>query len=650
VKPARHRIGTRMGAGLGLILLLMIALVLLGILSMRNINKKMDTIVKRNNKQIWYSNVIKDSVHTIDEAMLTLIQTRNEEWNNFEHVKILTARATYDSALERLEEMERSDKGRELIAKLKTAVAEVRSHVAKATDLTLVGHYREARAVYLNDARSAVFALHQVCSELVTYEEGQSNARYNEAVGTYIAARNIFIAIAALMVLFAVSAAVILTRSITKPIRKGVDIANRLAEGDLDMEIEVENHDETGQLLSSMKNMVERLRQAKELEQQLIESQKLETVGRLAGGIAHDFNNMLNVILGSAQLIKMRPGIDGKTYDRCVLVEDAVARAAGFVRQLLAFSRKQMLELKVIDLCRIVEDFEKMIRRMIGEHIEMVIIRTDAPATVKIDVAQINQVLLNLVVNAREAMPEGGRLIIEICRATLDSEDTVRHAGAAPGDYIALSVADTGTGMDEDVTRNIFEPFYTTKETGTGLGLSVVYGIIRQHGGFLTVESTVGKGTTFKVYLPSAEGVPAERRDDRQQSGTIEGDGTILVVEDDDELRATASELLTILGYNVLTASDGLEGVEVYREHHKHIDLVLLDMVMPRMGGYEAYQEMRKIEPSVPSLFVTGYNMTDTAAGLNGENGIEAIQKPYTVAGLSSKIKEIIGRKSCIAA
>ena len=524
MKPARHRIGTRMGAGLGLILLLMIALVFLGILSMKNINKKMDTIIKRNNKQIWYANVIKDSVHTIDEAMLTLIQTRNEEWNNFEHVKILTARATYDSAIEKLEELERSDKGRELIARLKAAVVEVRRHGARATDLTLVGRYREAGAVYLNDARSSVSALHQVCSELVAYEDGQSNARYNEAVDTYIAARNIFIAIAALMILFAVSAAVVLTRSITKPIRKGVDIANRLAEGDLDdIEIEVKNHDETGQLLFSMKNMVEKLRQTKELEQQLLESQKLETVGRLAGGIAHDFNNMLNVILGSAQLIKMKPGLDGKTYDRCVLVEDAVARAAGFVRQLLAFSRRQMLELKVIDLGRIVEDFEKMIRRMIGEHIEMVIIRTDTPSAAKVDVAQINQVLLNLAVNAREAMPEGGRLMVELCRARLDSDHILPHGDAVPGDYIVLSVTDTGIGMSEDVARNIFEPFYTTKRSGTGLGLSVVYGIVRQHGGFLTVESAVGKGTTFKVYLPSEEDVEAECRDDEQQPGGNRG-------------------------------------------------------------------------------------------------------------------------------
>ena len=372
---ARYRIGTRMGAGLGLILLLMIALVLLGILSMRNINNKMDTIIKQNNKQIWYANMIKDSIHIIDESMLTLIQARNEEWNSFEHVKILTARATYNSALEKLEDLERSKEGRDLIARLKVAVETVRNHVIKATDLTLVGRYKEATAIYLNNARGAVSALHQVCSELVAYEDRQSNERYSEAVDTYIAAKKIFIALAVAMVLFAVTAAVILTRSITRPIRKGVDIANRLAEGDLDVEIEVKNQDETGQLLSAMKNMVERLRQAKELEHQLLESQKLETGRKAGGGIAHDFNNMLNVILGSAQLIKMKPGLDSKIYDRCVVVEDAVARAAGFVRQLLAFSRKQMLELKVVDLYRIVEDFEKMIRRMIGEHIEMGIIQ-----------------------------------------------------------------------------------------------------------------------------------------------------------------------------------------------------------------------------------------------------------------------------------
>ena len=174
-------------------------------------------------------------------------------------------------------------------------------------------------------------------------------------------------------------------------------------------------------------------------------------------------------------------------------------------------------------------------------------------------------------------------------------------------------MTDTGIGMSEETASNVFEPFFTTKESGTGLGLSVVYGIVRQHGGFLTVQSETGKGTTFKVHLPSAVDLDVEDMDDQRELRTIHGDGTILIVEDDDELRATATDLLTILGYNVLTASDGIEGVEVYREHHKDIDLVLLDMVMPRMSGYEAYQEMKKIEPSVPSLFVTGYNMTDAA-------------------------------------
>ena len=649
MKIGRHMIGTRMGLGLGLIMVLMISLILLGTLSMRSIKEKMDAIINQNNKQIWYANVINDSVHSIDEAMLTLIQTKDDEWNNFEHVKILTARETYKDAVEKLEHLEDSVEGRRLVERLKAALAQAMDHNVRTADLTLNGRHREAAVAYLSDARTAVAALHQICSELVTFEEKKSNSRYSEAVNTYHAAYHLFIAIAAAMVLFAVTAAVILTRNITGPIRKGVEIANRLAEGDLDVQIHVTTKDETGQLLSAMKNMVERLKQTKELEHQLLQSQKLETVGRLAGGIAHDFNNMLNVVLGSAELIRMQPDLNRKTYDRCVTIEKAVARAAGFVKQILAFSRRQVLELKFVDLQQVVGDFEKMVRRMVGEHIEMVVHWGEDIPVVKADVAQINQVLLNLVVNAREAMPEGGRLSIDVSRMAVDPGFVLKHPGARSGDYVVISVQDTGVGISRDVLDNIFEPFFTTKASGTGLGLSVVYGIVRQHGGFLTVETDVGKGTDFRVYLPSAAAFAPQEMDDDSETRTVRGNGTILIVEDDEEVRTTASELLGILGYHVRLARDGLEGVDIFREHHRTIDLVLLDMVMPKMNGREAYLEMRKIDPSVRSLFVSGYSVGEALPD-DPAAGIDAIQKPYTAADLSVRIKEILSRKSSLAA
>ena len=651
MKLGTFKIGTRLGMGLGLIMMLMIALILLGLSSMRSINEEMDAIIRQNNKQIWFANIIKDSIHSIDEAMLTLIQTKQDRWNNFEHVKILTAKGTYRDALEKLEELERSGKGKELIERFKTSAKEARWHLNKVTDLKRAGRDHDAALAYFAASnRTIVASLHQICSELVAYEEGQSNKRYAEAVKTYVAARRMFIIIAAVMVLFAITAAVILTRSITRPIRKGVDIANRLAEGDLDVVIEVRNQDETGQLLAAMKNMVERLKQTKELEHQLQQSQKLETVGRLAGGIAHDFNNMLTVILGNMELIKMQHRTDKKTVDRCAAIETAVSRASGFIKQLLALSRKQVLELKPVDVGRLVSDFEKMIRRVIGENIEMSIQCPQHLPTIKADAAQINQVLLNLVVNAREAMPHGGELVIGLDLATLDEDYCWSHPDAKPGEYVVLTVGDTGVGMSRAIARSIFEPFFTTKETGTGLGLSVVYGIVKQHGGFLTMQSEVGKGTVFEVYLPSTLAVAAESAGAPPEFSIVRGEGTVLMVEDDEELRRTTSDLLEILGYRVRAAADGFEGVAIFRECHHDIDLVLLDVVMPKMSGYEAYAEMRKIDPSIPSLFVTGYSVMDAHLRLGLDNGTDAIQKPYSAEALSEKIRKILESKSSRAA
>ncbi len=650
MNSGKLKIGTRMGIGLGLIMLLMIALIVLGILSMKNISDKMDAIIKQNNKQIWYANIIKDSMHSVDAGMLTIIQTRDSDWNTFEYVKIMTAMATYTSALEKLEGVERTPVGRDLIMRLKMAAGAARRHMERTSDLKKKGRDKEASASYLQDARSSIANLHQVCSELVSYEEAQSAKRYEEAVTTYVTARNVFIAIALVMVFFAVTAAIVLKRSITRPLREGVDIANRLADGDLDVSIEVKSNDETGQLFGALKNMVEKLRQMKDLEHQLRQSQKLETVGRLAGGIAHDFNNLLNVMLGNAELIKMQRNVDQKVRDRCGSIEKAVDRAAGFVKQLLALSRRQMLELKVVDLHHVLTDFEKMMRRMIGEHIEMIVLKAEYLPKIKADVSQVNQILLNLVVNAREAMPDGGQLVIETSCASLDRGWCSRHPGVEPGDYVLLSVTDTGVGMAEDIMDSIFEPFFTTKESGTGLGLAVVYGIVRQHGGFLDVASKVGHGTSFLVYLPATMAEEAAGAEEGRVFEMTQGDETILIVEDDEELRKTATDLLTALGYDIHVASDGREGVDMFKKHCHDIDLVLLDMVMPRLSGPDAFVEMRKINPSIPSLFVTGYSVNNKWLNPTGENGVEAIQKPYTAEGLSVKIREILDKRVSEAA
>jgi len=388
----------------------------------------------------------------------------------------------------------------------------------------------------------------------------------------------------------------------------------------------------------------------KELEYQLFQSQKLETVGRLSGGIAHDFNNMLSVILGNAQLIKMTGGENMKIQERCVSIEEAVARAAGFVKQLLAFSRKQTLELKNVDLNNVIEDFEKMIRRMLEKTIEMEMMLSAEPSMVKADASQINQILLNLAVNAREAMPKGGNLSIKTAHYYIDEEYSNTHIDVTPGEYVAMIVSDNGVGIDKDIASKIFEPFFTTKESGTGLGLSVVYGIVKQHGGFIDVCSETSVGTTFTVYLPFLKDITESEHHIKASRAMLKGSETILIVEDEAELRNTVSSILQLLGYTIYTAENGEEGLVVFKKYHNVIDLVLLDVVMPKLGGFEAFRKMKKINPNVPSIFVTGYNAGNIHHDVNPDDDYDIVQKPYSFENLSQKIRESLDRISRRAA
>jgi len=387
-----------------------------------------------------------------------------------------------------------------------------------------------------------------------------------------------------------------------------------------------------GTLLDLSKEMV--------LERQLIQSQKMETVGRLAGGIAHDFNNILGITLGNTQLAKRSLSPEDKIYDYLTSIEKATTRAADFVKQLLAFSRQQVLELKAVDLNAVTVSFEKMVRRVIGEHIEMSIISKPVLPVIKADVAQINQILLNLVINARDAMPDGGRLSIDITTASISPEYCQYNVDAIPGNYVVLSVTDTGIGIHKNMLDKIFEPFFTTRKSGSGLGLSVVYGLVKQHGGFINVYSEPGVGTTFKVFLPSVqETIESVEETTKPTRG---GNETILIVEDEKDLREIASEILQTLGYSVLLASNGEEGIEIYKEKSSEIHLVLLDVVMPKLGGRETYEELKKIKPSVRPLFMTGYSLDGIHTNFILEEGVNAIQKPYTFETLASKIREIL--------
>jgi PAS domain S-box-containing protein len=382
------------------------------------------------------------------------------------------------------------------------------------------------------------------------------------------------------------------------------------------------------------------------LEQQLRQSQKMEAVGRLAGGIAHDFNNLLMVISGYCEFLLEKIGPDPVLRGPAQEIANAAERATSLTRQLLAFSRKQMLAPKVIDLNAVVTENLKMLTRLIGEDIDLVMVPATELGPVKADPGQIEQVILNLAVNARDAMPQGGKLTIETSNVTLDESYARYHAGVRPGEYVMLAISDTGSGMDADTQSHIFEPFFSTKGTkGTGLGLSTVYGIVKQSGGYIWVYSEPGKGTTFKVYLPRmvepgefAAAQPADATPQTQPQ-PIE---TILIVEDETNLRRMARQFLENQGYTVLEAADGVAALQICVAHPSRIHLLLTDVIMPGMNGRELAQRVLEQRPDAKVIYMSGY--TENAIGTNGtlDTGITLLQKPFTLQALKQKVREVL--------
>jgi two-component system cell cycle sensor histidine kinase/response regulator CckA len=381
----------------------------------------------------------------------------------------------------------------------------------------------------------------------------------------------------------------------------------------------------------------------RQLEQQLLLSQRLEAVGKLSGGIAHDFNNILGVIIGYSEALQETIGVDDPMREAVDEIEKAGQRAAALTQQLLAFSRKQVLEPKILDLNSIVADVEKMLRRLIGADVELEIISDPTLGKVKADRGQIEQVILNLAVNARDAMEQGGTLRIETRDADLDANDSRRLRYVVPGHYVMLQVSDTGMGMSAEVQSHIFEPFYTTKEQGkgTGLGLATVYGVIKQSGGYIWLESEIGKGSTFQVYLPRAEGAAAETiRID--PSFTKHGPGTILVAEDEPSLRKLTCNTLRENGYKVLEAEDGARAIETAAQYYGDIQLLLTDVVMRGMNGRELAETILAERPKIKVLYMSGY--TDGAVATHGvlESGIVILRKPFTRKQLQQSVGEVL--------
>lgn len=402
-------------------------------------------------------------------------------------------------------------------------------------------------------------------------------------------------------------------------------------------------YDAAGTLIGSVVSFTD-LTERKHLEAQLRQTQKMEAVGHLAGGIAHDFNNLLTAILGySAQLLARRDP-DAPDYRMLEEIRKAGQRAASLTHQLLAFSRKQVLEPRVLDLNAVICEMDLMLRRLIGEDIELRTIPAPSLGRVKADPGQIEQVILNLALNARDAMPDGGRLTIETANVELDESHARTHAEVLPGAYVMLAVSDTGHGMDAATRARIFEPFFTTKPAGqgTGLGLSTVYGIIKQSGGSIWVYSEPGRGTMFKIYLPRVTGSLTPAEPSAQKAKPDRGTETILLAEDDETVRTFVGEMLAGLGYQVLVASNGEEAVQVAARHRGPIHLLVTDVVMPGMSGRALAERLARERLGLKVLYVSGY--TDNAIIHHGvlDLGIAFLQKPFTQDSLAQKVREVL--------
>jgi two-component system, cell cycle sensor histidine kinase and response regulator CckA len=388
----------------------------------------------------------------------------------------------------------------------------------------------------------------------------------------------------------------------------------------------------------------EDITQRKQLEEQFRQAQKLEAIGRLAGGVAHDFNNLMMVILGQTELLLRRLPPDSALRAKATSILIAGERAASLTRQLLAFSRKQVLEPQALELNNVVTEVSQMLHRLIGEDIQLITVLDPAIDPVKVDRGQIEQVLMNLVINARDAMPTRGTLTIETANVELDQTYAHRHVGVEPGSYVMLAVRDTGCGMDEETQSHIFEPFFTTKETGkgTGLGLSTVYGIVKQSGGNIAVSSEPEKGTTFHIYLPKVSAGEREPQSLETETLLAQGRETILLVEDSEMVRQTAREILEVCGYRVLEARSGDEALRICGEHQGPIDLLVTDVVMPEMSGRELAEQIKTRRSEIGILYISGY--TDDAVTRHGglSEGEAFLQKPFTIEDMAEKVRSAL--------
>jgi PAS domain S-box-containing protein len=398
---------------------------------------------------------------------------------------------------------------------------------------------------------------------------------------------------------------------------------------------------------AALEIIAEDVTERRALEDQFRQAQKMEAVGRLAGGVAHDFNNLLMVVSGYTEVLLEQLNENDPLLAKVQAIQQAADRATTLTRQLLAFSRKQLLELKVVDVNAIVADMERLLRPLIGENIDLTTRLSPNVGHTRADAGQLEQVIMNLVVNAKDAMPTGGTILIQTSEEELDAVRR-EHYLIQPGSYILLSVSDTGAGMDKETQSRIFEPFFTTKEKGkgTGLGLSTVYGIVKQSGGYIFAHSEVGSGSTFRIYLPKVADPPGQQGLAKHTQAPSGGSETVLLVEDEDSVRELVRETLQSKGYTVMEACDGITGMKVAETHDGKIDILITDVVMPGMSGRELAQRVSAARPTIKVLYLSGY--TEDAIIHEGvlDPGTAFLQKPFTLQALARKVRDVLHGES----
>ena len=435
----------------------------------------------------------------------------------------------------------------------------------------------------------------------------------------------------------------------TRPLGSLVGGVGALEKGDFEYRLNARGSDEVAQLTRAFGRMRSTLKtnevQRQKLEDHLRQSQKMEAIGRLAGGVAHDFNNLLMVISGYTEVLLDQLAPENALHAKAEAIQQASDRATTLTRQLLAFSRKQLLELKVIDVNAIVADMERLLRPLIGEDIELTTSLAPAVGCTRADAGQLEQVIMNLVVNAKDAMHNGGKICIRTASVTLDDTYRPENTFIKHGPYVMISVSDTGQGMDRDTQARIFEPFFTTKEKGkgTGLGLSTVYGIIKQSGGYVFVQSELGRGTVFTIYFPRVDEPSASLGALPASLAAVGGAETILLVEDEESVRQLVRETLESRGYHVLEAANGQDALAVAASHADTIHLIITDVVMPGLSGHELVQKLLPARPGTKVLYLSGYAEDAFASPLPADGKRIFLQKPFTLQSLSRRVREVLG-------